>query len=161
MTGALGEQLEFRRIEPSLERGLAELFRALVDAGDAEKFHPHPFTPEAAAERVRYGGKDVYCAAVAGERVLGYCMLRGWDEGYEIPSLGIAIHPAARKLGLGRALMLYMHSEARRRGAPKIRLKVYPENEAAVALYRDLGYVFQDGMEQGQLVGFKSLARRE
>ncbi len=155
-SGVLGEQLEFRRPEPSLERGLAEFFAALVEAGDDEKFHPHPFTAAAAAERVRYQGKDVYCVAVEGERVLGYGMLRGWDEGYEVPSLGIAIHPSARGIGLGRALMLYLHTEARRRGAPRIRLKVYPENTVAVDLYRSLGYEFS-AVEQEQLVGFKSL----
>lgn len=158
MTSAdLAEQIEFRRPEKTLERGLAEFFAALVEAGDDERFHPHPFTPAAAAERVRYHGKDVYCVAIAGERVLGYGMLRGWDEGYEVPSLGIAIHPAARGLGLGRALMLYLHAEARRRGAPRIRLKVYPENTVAVELYRSLGYEFS-AVEQEQLVGFKSLA---
>ncbi len=155
-SGVLAGQLEFRRPEPSLERGMAELFAALVGAGDDRTFHPHPFTPAAAAERVQYRGKDVYCLAVVGERVLAYGMLRGWDEGYEIPSLGIAIHPSARGIGLGRALMLYLHSEARRRGACKIRLKVYPDNAAAVGLYRTLGYEFST-TEQGQLVGFKSL----
>jgi ribosomal protein S18 acetylase RimI-like enzyme len=53
--------------------------------------------------------------------------------------------------------MLYLHAEARRRGAPRIRLKVYPENTAAVELYRSLGYVFE-ASERGQLVGFKTLA---
>ncbi|MFY3742678.1 GNAT family N-acetyltransferase [Anaeromyxobacter sp. Red801] len=155
----LREQLELRRVGPDLEAALAELFSALVAAGDDRSFHPHPFTPEAAAERARYAGLDVYCAAVVAGRVLGYGMLRGWDEGYAVPSLGIAIHPAARGLGLGRLVMEYLHCEARRRGAPRIRLKVYPANAAAVALYRSLGYEFQ-GEERGQLVGYKALPAR-
>jgi ribosomal protein S18 acetylase RimI-like enzyme len=153
----LREQLEIRRVGPELEGALAELFAALVAAGDDETFHPHPFTPAAAAERARYEGKDVYAVAVAGGRALAYGMLRGWDEGYEVPSLGIAVHPAARALGLGRALMLYLHVEARRRAAPRIRLKVYPDNERAVALYRSLGYAFAEQLERGQLVGVKDL----
>jgi ribosomal protein S18 acetylase RimI-like enzyme len=155
--GVLHQQLEIRRVCLDLERPLAELFAAFVAAGDDRTFHPHPFTPEAAAERARYRGKDVYAVAVAAGRALGYGMLRGWDEGYEIPSLGIAIHPAARALGLGRALMLYLHAEARRRGAPRIRLKVYPDNESAIALYRSLGYDFGGAREAGQLVGVKTL----
>ncbi len=149
-------QMEFRRLAPDLERPLAEFFSALVAAGDDRVFHPHPFTPEAAAERARYSGKDVYCVAVARDQVLAYGMLRGWDEGYAVPSLGIAIHPAARSIGLGRAMMLYLHAEARRRGAPRIRLKVYPENTSAVALYRSLGYELSSA-EGDQLVGFKAL----
>lgn len=155
----LREQLELRRVGPELEAGLAELFSALVAAGDDRAFHPHPFTPESAAERARYAGLDVYGAAVVDGRVLGYGMLRGWDEGYAVPSLGIAIHPEARGLGLGRLLMEYLHCEARRRGAARIRLKVYPGNTAAVALYRSLGYEFQ-GEERGQLVGYKALPGR-
>jgi ribosomal protein S18 acetylase RimI-like enzyme len=150
-------QLELRRPVPQLEGALARFFAALVAAGDDQTFHPHPFTPEAAAERARYDGKDVYCLALVGEDVLGYGMLRGWDRGYEIPSLGIAIHPAARGLGLGRAMMAYLHLEARRRGAPKIRLKVYPDNATAVSLYRSLGYGFLPELEEGQLVGYKDL----
>lgn len=141
---------------PDVQHALAEFFADLVAAGDEHAFHPHPFTPEAAAERAAYRGLDVYCVAVAGGRVLGYGMLRGWDEGFEVPSLGIAIHQAARGIGLGRAMMAYLHCEARRRDAARIRLKVYPDNAVAVALYRSLGYEFT-GTEDGQLVGFKAL----
>ena len=82
-------------------------------------------------------------------------MLRGWDQGFAVSSLGIATHAAARGIGLGRALMLYLHAEARRRGARRIRLKVYPDNRVAVELYRTLGYVFAGELEEGQLVGPK------
>jgi ribosomal-protein-alanine N-acetyltransferase len=149
-------QLEFRRPCAELEQPLASFFEALVASGDAAAFHPHPFDAAAAAERAAYRGKDVYCAAVAGGRVLGYAMLRGWDEGYDEPSLGIAVHPEARSTGLARALMLYLHAEARRRGARRIRLKVYPGNAPALALYRSLGYEVA-GEERGQLVAFKDL----
>jgi ribosomal protein S18 acetylase RimI-like enzyme len=158
MTGAaLLDQVEFRRPTRELEAGLTEFFAALVAAGDDERFHPHPFTAASAAARSAYRGKDVYCVATVGPRVLGYALLRGWDEGYEVPSLGIAVHPDARGLGLGRALMLFLHVEARRRGAPRIRLKVYPDNERAVALYRSLGYAFRAELDHGQLVAFKEL----
>ena len=151
------KQLEFRRPVPDLEQGLARFFQDLEASGDTAHFHPHPMTPAAAAERVRYRGKDVYYVVTTGERVIGYGMLRGWDQGYAVPSLGIALHPDARGLGLGRTLMLVMHSEAKRRGAAKIRLKVYPDNEAAVSLYRSLGYVYEEKLEAGQLVGYKTL----
>ena len=152
----LHEQLEFRRVAPDLERPLAEFFAALVSAGDDRTFHPHPFTPEAARERALYQGKDVYCLAVVGSRVLGYGMLRGWDEGYDIPSLGIAILSTVRGIGLGRALMQFLHAEARRRGAQRVRLSVYPDNTAAIALYRSLGYQFEP-QTGPSLIGFKAL----
>jgi ribosomal-protein-alanine N-acetyltransferase len=150
-------QLEFRSLSTELERSVVEFFAYLRATGEDRRFHPHPFTPEAARERCAYVGHDVYCVALVDDRVLGYGMLRGWDEGYDIPSLGIAIHADARGIGLGRAMMMYLHVEAKRRGAPRIRLKVYPDNQPAMALYRSLGYVFQPELVSGQLVGFKEL----
>jgi ribosomal protein S18 acetylase RimI-like enzyme len=150
------DQIEFRRPAPDLAQPLAAFFAALVAAGDDRLFHPHPFTAEVALERTRYAGKDVYCVAVAANRVLGYGMLRGWDEGFEIPSLGIVVRSESRRLGLGRALMEYLHGEARRRGASRVRLKAYPENAAALAMYRTLGYEFGE-TEGQQVLGFKTL----
>jgi ribosomal protein S18 acetylase RimI-like enzyme len=151
-------QLEFRAPSPDLAPALTEFFQHLVDAGESARFHPHPFDAEAARAVCEYAGKDAYALAIVGGSVLGYGMLRGWDEGYTVPSLGIALHRDARGMGLGKAMMLYLHAEARRRGAERIRLKVYPDNAVAVALYRSLGYRFADALEKGQLVGNVSLA---
>lgn len=148
--------LECRALAPEWEAALAELFRALTHADTAREFHPHPLTPEEAARRCRYAGRDLYYVMVDGGRALGYGMLRGWDEGYDIPSLGIAIHPAEQGRGLGKAFMHFLHAAAKRRGATRVRLKVYPQNTRAVRMYRDLGYRFE-GEERGQLVGFVEL----
>ncbi len=51
----------------------------------------------------------------------------------------LAVHPAARRRGLGRALMLAVFQEFSRRGAVHVDLKVREENAAAQALYRSLG----------------------
>jgi ribosomal protein S18 acetylase RimI-like enzyme len=83
-------------------------------------------------------------------------MLRGWDEGFEVPYLGIAIHPGERGQGYGRVLMEYLHAAARERGAVRVMLKVYEDNEAAVRLYRSLGYCFGERSD-GQLVGVLEL----
>jgi ribosomal protein S18 acetylase RimI-like enzyme len=88
--------------------------------------------------------------------MIAYGMLRGWDEGYDVPSLGIVVAPAFRGQGYGRSLMHFLHAAAKARGAPAIRLKVYPENSTAVALYQSLGYVF-GAKEGGQLVGLLDL----
>jgi ribosomal protein S18 acetylase RimI-like enzyme len=154
-------QLEFRKPARDLVPALATFFAHLEASGESRRFHPHPFTAEEARERAEYRGRDVYCVAVAGGEVLGYGMLRGWDEGYAIPSLGIAIHASARGIGLGRAMMLYLQAEASRRGAARIRLKVYPDNAPAVRLYRSLGYEFSEVLEHGQLVGMLDLAPKE
>jgi ribosomal protein S18 acetylase RimI-like enzyme len=145
--------LELRRIDETVEQPLAEFFRVLKEAGDDAIFHPHRFTDDEANRRTRYKGNDLYYVLVDGNQVLGYGMLRGWDEGYEIPSLGIAIHPEMRGQGLGYLLMNFLHAAARRRGALKVRLKVYAHNDRALRLYKQLGYEFLSE-EAGQLVGY-------
>lgn len=134
---------------------LEELLAALEAAGDRKRFDPHPFTREALQKLLRPGTRDYYCVLTRGDKVLGYGMLRGWDEGYAVPSLGIAIHPRARRRGVGRLLMTHLHEEARGRGARRVRLRVLEDNVAAIALYKALGYRFA-GRQDGYRVGFLS-----
>jgi ribosomal protein S18 acetylase RimI-like enzyme len=151
------QALEIRQVVSQLEGALAEFFAFLNTSGDEVFFHPHDFNEEAAEQIATYKGKDLYYVLLLEGKVLGYGMLRGWDEGYEIPSLGIIIHPAARGKGLGRLLMVFLHSAACMRGCKKIRLKVYPENRSAVQLYQQLGYEFLEETENQQLVGYYKL----
>jgi ribosomal-protein-alanine N-acetyltransferase len=131
---------------------LGRLFEALREAGYEPHFHPHPLDASTAAAVTAYAGPDVYCVAERDGEIVGYGMLRGWEEGYDVPSLGIAVAPVARGTGAAAALMYFLHELARARGADSVRLKVYPDNERALRLYRRLGYVFE-GEEDGQLVG--------
>ena len=150
--------LEFRRLGPELLPGLRDFFRSLAADPDSALFHPHPFT-DGEAERVcSSAGKDLYLAAAVDGEVRAYGMLRGWDEGYAIPSLGIAVHPSARGTGLGAAFMQYLHAAAAARGAKTIRLKVYAHNARAKALYERLGYIAA-GESGGQLLYTLELGR--
>jgi ribosomal protein S18 acetylase RimI-like enzyme len=152
----LDAALEFRRVCPEMENGLAEFFAALEKKGDAAHFHPHPFTVEEARKRCLYTGRDLYYVAVIGKQVLAYGMLRGWDEGYDIPSLGIAVHPSARGTKLGLSMMHFLHSAARQRGAKQVRLKVYKHNTSARTLYEQIGYKYTEQGEN-QLFGIFTL----
>ncbi len=53
----------------------------------------------------------------------------------------IIVSPQARGRGLGRVLMQLLGAEALRSpGVQRLTLRVYRDNVAAVALYRDLGF---------------------
>jgi ribosomal-protein-alanine N-acetyltransferase len=134
--------LEFRRLAPQYVKLLADFFYALRSSGAEKFFHPHPLTRHEAVMKCKYEGKDLYYILVGGVTILGYGMLRGWDEGYQIPSLGIAIHPDFRDRGFARVLMHNLHAAALWRGAMTIRLKVHRGNTAAKRLYESLGYNF-------------------
>ena len=148
--------LECRRVGPELVPALAVFFAALRAAGDDGLFHPHPLTAEQAAWIGGHEGADLYYVLWTGAEVLGYGILRGWEEGYAVPSLGIALHPAARGRGLAELLMHLLHAAAALRGAPRVRLKVYRSNARARALYERLGYTFAP-TDAPELVGYREL----
>jgi [ribosomal protein S18]-alanine N-acetyltransferase len=153
---------ECRLVRPEDAVALGGLFERLRRQGAEAFFHPHPLTREAAAELAVYAGRDVYCVRQIGEELVGYGMLRGWEEGFEVPSLGLAIEAAHQGRGHGRCLMEFMHELARQRGAKRIRLRVYPDNVRAVTLYQSLGYSFNTDCESdGQIVGFLELSATE
>ncbi len=150
--------LEICRLRPEMEPLLAHFFDELARV-DKQYFHPHPFDAATAKRIAHYAGRDLYYAAICGEQIVGYGMLRGWDEGYDVPSLGLAVHPQSRGMGIGKLLMHFLHAAARCRGATQVRLKVHRENEVALAMYQRLGYAFEveDETRDGQVVGMIEL----
>ena len=53
---------------------------------------------------------------------------------------GVGVVPAARRSGVGEALMRALHEQARERGIRRVWLEVIVENTGAFALYERLGY---------------------
>lgn len=135
---------------------LAAFFATLNESNASRYFHPHPFTSEEATKRATYKGNDLYYVILCGIEVVGYGMLRGWDEGYTIPSMGIAIRADYRGDELGGLLMSFLHHAARQKGAGQVRVKVYPENVASKRMVEKMGYQFTSQSE-GQLVGYITL----
>lgn len=148
--------MECRILEKKWEAQLITFFRIIKETGDDSIFHPHPFTEEQAKKLVSYQGQDLYYILVNAGTIMGYGMLRGWDEGYSVPSLGIYIHPDYRQKGLGKLMMFFLQSVARLQGSTKIRLKVYADNLPALNLYQKMGYKFGE-IEEGQTIGFLQL----
>lgn len=147
---------EIRAVSKQWERPLKAFFDALRSS-ENHYFTPHPFTDEYAQWLADYSGKDLYYLMVSGDCVLAYGMLRGWDDGFEVPSLGILVHPQSRGKGLGELMMRFLHCAARLKGARRIRLRVHEENTAARNLYISLGYCFDFPREEGKLVGILEL----
>ena len=73
--------LEFRQLVPDLRAQLEEFFLELHSNEDDKFFHPHPFTPEAADEICRRVGKDLYYAALAEDKILGYGKFKELNPG--------------------------------------------------------------------------------
>ena len=141
-----------------MEPLLVQFFDELAGSADEHFFHPHPFDAATAQQIAHYAGQDLYYGAVYKNCLMGYGMLRGWDAGYDVPSLGVAVHPQARGMGIGKLVMYFLHAAARCRGATQVRLKVHWENQVALTMYQRLGYVFEEEAAQdGQVVGLVAL----
>jgi perosamine synthetase len=136
----------FVRISGIHKPVLASFFKLLSANGDDRFFHPHALDVEA-ADRIAFlseTGCDEYWISMDGTDVSAYGMLRGWDEGYAVPSLGLAVSPLHRGCGVGRQMMHHLHKRAKQRGAERVRLKVDRRNIVAKTLYGSLGYQFDE-----------------
>jgi ribosomal protein S18 acetylase RimI-like enzyme len=119
---------------PPAER--AELFNAAYEG------YFLPFHLDVAALEFMDGAFDLDLDASRiafrdGEPVgLGNLGVRGEDAW--IGGVGVVV--AARRSGIGEALMLALHEQARERGVRRVWLEVIIENTGAFALYEKLGY---------------------
>lgn len=92
---------------------------------------------------------NVYVAHNDAGDLLGF--LQGYEtyflhqamQGYEIQNLYVA--KAARKTGVGRAIMQYVITEKVKDGAEIFRLTLLKNNSDAFLFYQSLGFEFKDG----------------
>jgi ribosomal protein S18 acetylase RimI-like enzyme len=117
-----------------VERGRAEYERELVEFAGME---PADARSKADADYVPKAGGDVFAVEADG-RAVGAAWLgeqRGRAFVYDV-----WVDPGERGRGYGRAAMLALEDEARRRGFSGIALNVWGGNTVARSLYRSLGY---------------------
>lgn len=129
-----------REITPADESSLARFFSENDCAEVTRFFHPFPLDAESARRIAREPRKDRYFAFWEDESIVGLAMLRGWDEGYEVPSFGIAVDHRYQGQGIGRQLTEHALTESQRLGCPRVRLTVYESNTKARPWYERLGF---------------------
>jgi ribosomal protein S18 acetylase RimI-like enzyme len=101
-------------------------------AGTLLSFPMHARDPADAASPPPFDGTDVFAP---------YKYLEAPDTWY---ICGVALLPEYRGRGIGTGLMQIARQQARNQGYGRLSLVVFEENEAAVNLYRRLGYVTVD-----------------
>jgi ribosomal protein S18 acetylase RimI-like enzyme len=119
-----------------------------------EFFYPHPFTLKQIYKNILT--RDYFVMQISGNNVTGYGMLRGWEDGFVTPSLGIIIDKEFRGVGLSKLLMNHLHDVAKQRGAKEVMLKVVKDNTKAINLYKLLDYKLQI-YDHKFLIGYKKL----
>ena len=136
---------------------LTAFFERINSSHYIDLFSPHPFNQDSAARICGYQGRDFYAAVVLDKKeMIGYGMLRGWDDGYQIPSLGLCILEEYQGLGLGEVLLYYLEANASLNNATQVMLKVKKYNEKALKMYQRHDYQFREYNEEF-LIGMKML----
>jgi len=99
----------------------------------------HPWSRELIERELEHAWSQVLLAEDGeGGSVLGYIVF--WLVHDEVHVLNVATAAAARRRGIGRALMEAAEQAGQRRGARLATLEVRRSNAAAIALYRAIGY---------------------
>ena len=113
---------------------------------------PFPLPAEAFAAALALPSRPGWTLQDADGTCLGFGQY--WQTTLGSTHLGrIIVSPQARGRGLGRVLMTALCAEAvRRTAAMQLTLKVYRDNQAAVALYCDLGFVASEDASTPELL---------
>ena len=125
-----------------------EHIASLVELGNNNKeefkyFTPHIFTREVITDVVDSSNLDLYYVITYEDKIIGYGMLRGMDDGYNVPSLGIGIDKEFYGTGVATTLVEFLEVTSKLHGYKKMRLRVYMENHRAYHFYNKLGYTYE------------------
>jgi ribosomal protein S18 acetylase RimI-like enzyme len=98
-----------------------------------------PDTPESLTRLLADAPRGLLVAEIGG--AIAGVVIAGWD-GWRGNLYRLAVDPAHRRKGVGRALVVAAEAELRARGAGRITALVAHDDEVAAALWRATGYAF-------------------
>lgn len=151
-------QIEFRSNQEVDSNRIVDFFEKSNIPAVTKTFRAFELTAQQATWIADYDGKDNYFLALADGEIAGFGMLRGWDEGYSIPSLGLFVSSEHQGKGVGKAIMNHLTAVAIERDCERIRLTVDAVNEKAVALYKAQNYEVDNEQSDGErLVMYRQL----
>jgi len=110
-------------------------------------FYPFSFEEQAINKMLVQAINDKYWGIWKENVLMGFFMLRGFDEGYKIPSYGVCIAEAHSGKGLLKLSLQFVLSWCRIYDIPKLMLKVHPENSIAKSVYEEIGFEYT-GIDQ-------------
>jgi RimJ/RimL family protein N-acetyltransferase len=127
--------VEIRAAQDADRWPLALLFAAVAEERDGIAAEP----PVDVERRAASWDLERTLVALADDEVVGLIFVI--ESGFGFGEIGMMVAADWRGQGVGTALVAAAIDWARARGLHKLTLSVFPQNEAAVALYRKFGFV--------------------
>ena len=134
MAKLTNQHLTIRPLEVRDAAALARLLQAQPPEY-VQFFHPFDFDEATVTKVLAERQRDVMTGLYWAGEVVGFYMLRGWDAGYEVPSYGVLVDEKFRGCGLTSLTIRMAKIVCKMRGAPRLMLKVHPDNARAKVLY--------------------------
>lgn len=121
-------------------------------------FVPFPFQEDSIKKIINKAVNDKYFGIFINDDLAGFYMLRGFDQGYEVPSYGVWISDKFSGLGLSKLTLQHAITFCKINTINKIMLKVHPENIIAKSIYEAFGFK-QEGFDEknSNLIYYKNL----
>ncbi len=102
-------------------------------------FSPFNFDEDTLQNVLARAKEDVFQGFYLDERLIGLMMLRGWDDGYKVPALGVFVGEEHRGYGLMTLAVEITKVTCRLRGVGRVMYKAHPDNIPAKSAER-LGF---------------------
>lgn len=120
---------------------LGELF-AQDGSAYLKHFSPFELSADGVVDALSCARGDGYWMLSLDGRMAGFFMLRGFDQGYAIPSFGVYVARWARNRGLSKIALAFAVGQCRELHCTALRLSVHPDNAPALAVYETAGFRF-------------------
>jgi len=122
-------------------------------------FIPFDFSESSVKKILSEKKSDKYFGLFINKELIGFYMLRGFDEGYETPSYGVWISSGYSNKGLSTLTLYHAFSFCKINKIKTLMLKVHPDNSIAKNLYEKVGFK-QTGFDEkiNNLIYHKSIS---
>ena len=149
--------LEIKRLTVDKSKELANLLQS-SEKEYSQYFIPFTFEIETISGILSKAIKDQFYGIYVDKNLVGFYMLRGFDDGFEIPSYGAWIAKKFSSKGISKLTLHHAITFCKTNNIKKLMLKVHPDNLIAKKIYEDFGFIY-DGVDKliGHLIYYKSI----
>ncbi|NWG29550.1 MAG: GNAT family N-acetyltransferase [Ignavibacteriaceae bacterium] len=123
-----------------------------------QHFIPFDFSETTIKDILNKKKADKFFGLFLNKELIGFYMLRGFDQGYDIPSYGVWISSNYANKGLSKLTLYHAFSVCKLNNIKTLMLKVHPENTIAKEVYEKFGFI-KVGIDEknGHLIYHKKL----